>query len=841
MPRCASRRSLTLLLAALPIGAMLAPVAIAGTDPQPAKPAPMIGLSGLSSLWRNASVTLNPAANATANGAPGRYFPVLPLNAPPINGFQPNVVFGLTDQQDPNDFGFTSKISSAPGGNTLPRFSPPRYSVGIFDTGSQAHYITLADSEAFDIEGANRLGDSEAEIGGVSGTEIADVTDALGVYMTSLANASAAGSTISVTPGSLKGQWNAAILTGREGSALPNILGSPMAAQYQTVIRNSQTRHLNVGSITYRGPSVDLQAKNTALPAGYSRLTLGVESVNGVSPDPVFFPSLENINNVADNPATPTFWASFIASVNVAHSGGSANGQGFLLDTGAEVTVVSEDTAASIGYFTAGPNPSTPDFTVTVSGVGGTTVEVPGFYMNNLSITTNGGPISWTHVPVLVLDIPDPRDGVGFIPGVLGMNLFTDRDLILNGGTTNPFLGIGPIITSQWTAPGGGTWSDDTKWSLGSPNNADAPANFLSSITSPSTVTVDALGFTVGSMKFDNANRYTIAGPGTITIAAQSTGVGAIQVVSGSHTIAAPLSIESNTTIEVAPSTSTLTISGNVSAGSVALTKIGAGAVVMNNVRSGTLSVNAGTLAIAANGTNAGTSRVTALSIAGGATPSATLDLNDNDLIVTNGTYSAVKDLIAFARHGGAWDRAGLTSTPSRNAFPKNKTLGTLTGAEYLTTGSSMFDGFAVTSGNVLVKFTYYGDADLNGLVNFDDYARIDAGFNAGGGGWFRGDFDYNNQVNFDDYALIDAAFNSQGGTILRAMQWLDGEDRSDRGMDTPALRMVEVHFAQFGDAYASSFLNAVPEPGMATALSCFMLSCLGRRIRAGRDNGRRA
>ena len=43
--------------------------------------------------------------------------------------------------------------------------------------------------------------------------------------------------------------------------------------------------------------------------------------------------------------------------------------------------------------------------------------------MNNLSVTTNGGPITWTHVPVLVLDIPDPRDGVGFIPGVLGMNL----------------------------------------------------------------------------------------------------------------------------------------------------------------------------------------------------------------------------------------------------------------------------------------------------------------------------------------------------------------------------------------------------------------------------------
>ena len=66
-------------------------------------------------------------------------------------------------------------------------------------------------------------------------------------------------------------------------------------------------------------------------------------------------------------------------------------------------------------------------------------------------------------------------------------------------------------------------------------------------------------GFTVGSMKFDNANRYTIAGPGTITISATSTGVGAIEVVSGSHTISAPMNITSNTTIDVGPASSTLT------------------------------------------------------------------------------------------------------------------------------------------------------------------------------------------------------------------------------------------------------------------------------------------
>jgi hypothetical protein len=49
-------------------------------------------------------------------------------------------------------------------------------------------------------------------------------------------------------------------------------------------------------------------------------------------------------------------------------------------------------------------------------------------------------------------------------------------------------------------------------------------------------------------------------------------------------------------------------------------------------------------------------------------------------------------------------------------------------------------------------------------VVNFDDYARVDVGFNNSRSGWFNGDFDYSIAVNFDDYALIDLAFNSQSG-----------------------------------------------------------------------------
>jgi hypothetical protein len=96
-----------------------------------------------------------------------------------------------------------------------------------------------------------------------------------------------------------------------------------------------------------------------------------------------------------------------------------------------------------------------------------------------------------------------------------------------------------------------------------------------------------------------------------------------------------------------------------------------------------------------------------------------------------------------------------------------------VTGSQYqLINGPrGTFGNLTVAASDTLVKYTYYGDTDFNGIVNFDDYARIDAGFNNGGTTWFQGDFDLNGVVNFDDYALIDLAFNlQQSGVLLSPM-----------------------------------------------------------------------
>src|SRR6185312_293045 len=105
-----------------------------------------------------------------------------------------------------------------------------------------------------------------------------------------------------------------------------------------------------------------------------------------------------------------------------------------------------------------------------------------------------------------VYDLVDPSDGVGYVPGIIGMNLFTDRDLVINGSTTSPQVGISPLIR-KWNSPTGGTWSDASKWDNGVPNNVNTPVAFFDAISTPQTITVGS-DVTVGGLSFDNAAGY---------------------------------------------------------------------------------------------------------------------------------------------------------------------------------------------------------------------------------------------------------------------------------------------------------------------------------------------
>ncbi len=694
----------------------------------------------------------------------------LPLQSPPINGFVPQVIFGLTDEKTADDFDWEAQRSIVPQGSSLPVSHPPKYFSAVFDSGSNTHLFSFDTYIEMDIPDSGRVGAHTAELVGANGSEEAEISDPLGVYVTGLGNA-VSPVTTALTPksGTLRGQYNTSILTAYEDSALPNIVGSPMLAQFQVGIRNTRPHHLVVNSQPIDSPHVTMGNIDTPAPNNqWVRLTVTKASPSGTVATPTYIPSFDDFEDLSDNPSNPTFWNALMSSANGSHTGGSFSGQPFLFDTGAQVTVLSEDTASSVGFYSAGPNPSTPDFYVEIAGVGGQVDQVPGFYMQSLSISTNGGPITWNNVPVIVYDVVDPTDGDGFVPGILGMNLFTDRDLIINGNSANAAVGtgvfIGPIFR-QWKSDGSGNWSDATKWQSGIPNGQNIPATFYDAITSQRTVNVDG-NYTVGSMSFDNTNRYTLSGTGRITVDATG-GEALLYVGSGSHTISAAMTLASDTAVEIVPG-SKLTISSDVTATGRTINKSGDGTLEMKNVRAATLNLTGGKVAMLPNGGSTGTSVVNALNI--GST--SRLDLSNNDLIIRNGNvgswaspYTSVQGLVQKGLNGGTWDGVGGIITSQAAAMSSLTTLAVASATSVLGIGASataIWSGQTVAGSDVLVMYTYAGDANLDGMINPDDYANIDFYSHVvGATGYVNGDFNYDGGINADDYALID--FNLTG------------------------------------------------------------------------------
>jgi len=219
-------------------------------------------------------------------------------------------------------------------------------------------------------------------------------------------------------------------------------------------------------------------------------------------------------------------------------------------------------------------------------------------------------------------------------------------------------------------------------------------------------------------------------------------------------------------------------------------------------------------------------------------TASGVIDLNDNDALFHSTSLATVEGRIAAARNSGLWNAPGITSTAAKNANPKNTNLGAISGSDFhqANGAGATFDGRAVANADVLVKYTYNGDTDLNGKVDFDDYSRTDNGFNNHRTGWFNGDFDYNGAVDFDDYSLIDLAFNTQGDVVLSRTTGAragPGGERTIIGVAMPSdLIVAGVAPVAIDPTVHSTSIRAVPEPSTLGAAAFIACATVSRRQR---------
>jgi hypothetical protein len=78
------------------------------------------------------------------------------------------------------------------------------------------------------------------------------------------------------------------------------------------------------------------------------------------------------------------------------------------------------------------------------------------------------------------------------------------------------------------------------------------------------------------------------------------------------------------------------------------------------------------------------------------------------------------------------------------------------------------FGGVPVSVDDVLIKYTYTGDGNLDGAVTFDDYAAMDSAFFGliNNIGWATGDINFDEAITFDDYSVVDQVFFFQGAPL---------------------------------------------------------------------------
>jgi len=191
----------------------------------------------------------------------------------------------------------------------------------------------------------------------------------------------------------------------------------------------------------------------------------------------------------------------------------------------------------------------------------------------------------------------------------------------------------------------------------------------------------------------------------------------------------------------------------------------------------------------------------------------ALLDLSNNNLIYSGGgpgAFSMVSQLIQSGYQDGTWQGSSGIISGAAASDGKHLTALGLT----LSTGQ-VFEQMPTQVGDVLVKFTYYGDTNLDGKVDGSDYTRIDNGSLNHLTGWFNGDFNYDGIINGSDYTLIDNSYDMQGASLAAQIAPAAVVPKRGRAATTPDSVFSQLQVSSPSLGAADNWIN---QPGSVAA-----------------------
>ncbi|HOQ04931.1 MAG TPA: aspartyl protease family protein [Anaerohalosphaeraceae bacterium] len=380
------------------------------------------------------------------------------IDSPPIDGFVPWIVITTTNRRLAD-----LELDAVPSTSVVGQFTAANwqrdFAIGIFDTGASAHVLNYAASVELRLNNSAYLTNNTITIAGVTGSVDAYVSYPLGVFMGGLnllePNQTPDRETKLPSTAGMVGEYNVSVLVGQYPGSNPDLVtavGTPMSVFWTTVIRNDQPVTSVHKGQAYTGPSLTFYpAEDENAPHYRNRVPLELRPLGATAVQYIPY-SIDDILNMDFTPSSPSVIIGtgsqslfFVHSVDLTEGGRSAIDRSrFMLDTGAQITVIGDRIAARLGL-----DPDGWEFQVPIIGVTGETIEAPGYYLDSLKIPAIGQWLEFTNVPVVWLEISSPEGGK--LDGVIGMNLFTEYNLILRGGGL--FLGEDPSLEFERIVP----------------------------------------------------------------------------------------------------------------------------------------------------------------------------------------------------------------------------------------------------------------------------------------------------------------------------------------------------------------------------------------------------
>jgi hypothetical protein len=357
------------------------------------------------------------------------------VDSPPVGGFVPWIAVTVTDGRS-DDYDWVAEAHMSVVGQYLTDSAETDFTVGLFDTGGGTHVLNYAAANRTGIYATGLLTSNYIELIGAASSVFAWVSQPLGIFMDGLAAIDP--NTMTVSDANMVGQSNVSIVVGDEPlpgqGDLVTIVGTPMSVNFVATIDNDRPITVTYDGNEYTSPDIHFyDHSDSGIPAYADTIPLKLIPSGAVNIQYII--DFESIFDFIFEPGTPSIIVGnstqslfFVDSADLYDGTHSAiDKDRFMLDTGSQITVISSGIGSRLGL-----DPANPDFEVDITDATGAVTITPGFYLDSLEIPALGQWLTYTNVPVVLLDLPSPEGGV--LDGIIGMNLFVNFNLVLRGG-----------------------------------------------------------------------------------------------------------------------------------------------------------------------------------------------------------------------------------------------------------------------------------------------------------------------------------------------------------------------------------------------------------------------